>query len=789
MIGRSLLRKEDHRLLTGQGRFGDDFNIAGQAYAVMLRSPHPHALIRHIDAAKARAMPGILGIFTGADCARDGLKPIPHSPVPSTKYDMKLTAPSGGGIVVDRHVLLPVDKVRHAGEAIAMVVAETKERALDAAEAVIVDYEALPFAADAASALQPGAIALWDAVSDNLIVDTVFGDQATTDRAFAAAAHVVSMEFHVGRISPAPLEPRAGLAEFDPSTRQYTLHLCTGGPGVVRQKRDFATVLGIALQQLRLVALDTGGSFGAKNRPYVEFGLILWAARKLGRSVKFTATRSESMLSEYQGRDLVTQVALALRADGKFLALRASNLMNVGAHCVSLSPLAKGAGLITGSYDIPAASLRARAAYSNTTPNNVMRSSGRPEVCFALERLIDIAACELGINAIELRRRNLVRADAMPYTNAVGSIYDSGDYAGNMDRILALSDWAGFTARRREAEARGMLLGIGFANYVESSTGSPVERAEIVVTPTRRIELTAGMQPSGQSHETSLAQIAADLLGVPVDAIDVFLGDTDRVSEGGGSHSGRSMRHAATVIALAAAELIDKAKSLAAVIFNTAPDQVSFTDGRFGAPDADRTYDLLDLAEEAARHSLSGTLTAAKTNEMHEPVFPNGAAVCEVEIDPETGATRVTRYAAVDDVGRCINPMTVDGQTHGCIAHGVGQALSEQIYIDCTSGQNLTGSFLDYGMPLADTLPSFRTEIVENLSPTNPLGIKSGSEGATTAAPAAVINAVIDALAAIGVRDIKMPATPFAVWRAIQDARATPRHGPTGGNVSRAWHL
>jgi carbon-monoxide dehydrogenase large subunit len=774
-IGRSLLRKEDHRLLTGKGRFGDDFSVAGQAHAVMLRAPHPHARILRIDAANARTMPGVLGIFTGADCVRDGLKPIPHSPVPSTKYDMKLTAPGGGKAVVDRHVLLPVDKVRHAGEPVAMVVAETKAQALDAAEAITVDYERLPFATDAESALQPGAPTLWDEVRDNLIVDTRFGDQAATERAFAVANHVVKMEFHVGRISPAPLEPRAGLAEFDPGTGQYTLHFCTGGPGVVRQRRDFAAVLGIAPQQLRLVALDTGGSFGAKNRPYVEFGLILWAARKLGRPVKFTATRSESMLSEYQGRDLMSKVELALRADGKFLALRASNLMNVGAHCVSLSPLAKGAGLITGSYNIPAASLRARAAYSNTTPNNVMRSSGRPEVCFALERLIDTAARELAIDAIELRRMNLVRATAMPYTNAVGSIYDSGDYAANMDRILLLSDWAGFAARRRDAAARGNLLGIGFSNYVESSTGSPLERAEIIVTPQRRIELTAGMQPSGQSHETSLAQLAADLLGVPAEAIDVILGDTSRVTEGGGSHSGRSMRHAATVIALAATELIDKAKHLAAIVFNTAPDQVSFTDGCFSAPNADRTYDLLDLAEEASRHSLPEALRAAKTNEMHEPVFPNGAAVCEVEIDPETGAVRVTRYTAVDDVGRCINPMTVDGQTHGCIAHGVGEALSEQIYIDQASGQNLTGSFLDYGMPLADTLPSFTTAIVEILSPTNPLGIKSGSEGATTAAPAAVINAVIDALAAIGVRDIKIPATPFTVWRAIQGARAKPR--------------
>ena len=778
-IGRKVLRKEDRRLLTGAGRFGDDFALAGQAYAVMLRSPYPHAHIRAIDTAKARAMPGVLGVFTGADCAADGLKPIPHSPVPSTQYDMKLTAPGGGKVAIDPHHLLPVDRARHVGEAVAMVVGETRDKALDAADEIIVDYEELRFAIDAERALADGAPTIWDHVPGNLLVDTHFGDEAATARAFAGADHIVKMDFHVGRISPAPLEPRAGLAHYDPASGRYTLYFCTGGPGVVRQKRDFAALLGIAPENLRLVALDTGGSFGAKNRPYVEFGLILWASKKLGRPIKYTATRAESMLSEYQGRDLVTKVELALRADGKFLAMRASNLMNVGTHCVSLSPLAKGAGLITGSYDIPVASLRARAAFSNTTPNNVLRSSGRPEVCFALERLIDTAAREMGIDAIELRRRNLIAPRAMPYTNAVGSIYDSGDYAGNMDVALRLGDWKGFAARRDDAAGRGKLLGIGFANYVESSTGSPKERAEIAVTPQGRIKLVAGMQPSGQGHETSLAQIAADLLAVPVDAIDVILGDTDQVSEGGGSHSGRSMRHAATVIAMTATDLIEKAKKLAAIIFNTTADQVNFSDGRFGAPRTDRSYDLLELAAEAARHvapvEVETALAAARTNEMHQPVFPNGSAVCEVELDPETGVTKITRYASVDDVGRCINPMTVDGQTHGCIAHGVGEAMSEQIFIDPASGQPLTGSFMDYGMPLADTLPSFKTAIVEILSPTNPLGVKSASEGATTAAPAAVINAIVNALAPLGVRDIKMPATPLAVWRAIEDAKAKGR--------------
>jgi carbon-monoxide dehydrogenase large subunit len=770
-IGRDIRRKEDQRLLTGKGRFGDDIALPGQAHAAMLRSPYPHARIRTIDTARAAAMPGVLGVYTGADCIADGLKPIPHSPVPSTKYDVKLTAPLGGKVTIDPHRLLPTDKVRHVGEAVAMVVAETKDQALDAIDAIDVAYEELPFVVDAERALAAGAPAIWDDVADNRLVETWFGDRAATERAFAAADRVVAMDFHIVRVSPLPLEPRAGIAAFDSATGRYTLHYCAGGPGTVRHKRDFATVLGIAPERLRLVSQDSGGSFGAKNRPYVEFGLILWAARKLGRPIKYAATRAESMLSEYQGRDLLTKVELALRADGKFLALRADNLMNVGAHCVSLSPLAKGIGVVTGAYDIPVVSARARAAYTNTTPNNVMRSSGRPEVCFALERLIDTAAREMGIDAIELRRRNLVGAQKMPYTNAVGSTYDSGNYADNMDRALRLADWAGFAARRREAESRGKLLGIGFANYVESSTGAPIERAEIAISPDRRVRLVAGMQPSGQGHETSLAQIAAALLFVPVDSIDVVLGDTAFVSEGGGSHSGRSMRHAGTAITLAAAQLVTTSTHFAAVIFNTSDDQVSFVDGRFRAPHVERSYDLLDLAAEAARHSLS-PLAAAVTNEMHEPVFPNGAAVCEVEIDPEAGAVRITRYTAIDDVGRCINPMTVDGQTHGSIAHGVGEALAEQIFVDETSGQLLTGSFMDYAMPRADMLPSFSTAIVENLSPTNPLGLKSASEGATTAAPAAVINAIIDALSPFGVRDIKMPATPFAIWQAIATAKA-----------------
>ena len=727
-IGQPLRRKEDLRLITGAGRFSDDFSLDGQVYAAMVRSPHPHARIAAIDTARARALPGVLGVFTGADLRSDGLKPIPHDPLPKTRTDLKLTGPGGGPVFIGPHALLPADKARHVGEAVAMVVAQTQAQALDAAEAVAVEYEELPWGADAVAALASGAPALWDEAPGNVLVDTAFGDEAATARAFADADHVVSFEAHIGRVTAVTIEPRAALAHYDPAADRYTLY--AGSGGAVRQKRELAGVLGIAPAQLRVISQDVGGNFGARNRAYVEFGLVLWAARKLGRPVKYTATRSEAFLSDYQGRDLVTKVELALRADGRFLALRASNISNVGAYCVSLSPLGKGSALVTGSYAIPAATLRSRAVFTNTMPTNAYRSSGRPEVTYAVERVIDRAADELGFDRVALRRRNLVRPNAMPYTNAVGAPYDSGTYAANMDLAMRIADWKGFAARRREAKRRGRLLGLGLANYVESSIGAPNERAEITVTPAGRVTVVIGTQASGQGHETSFAQVMADLLAVPVERIDIVAGDTDVVMVGGGSHSGRSMRHAATVFAKATVELIAKGKSIAAALLDTPADAVTFMDGRFGSPSSNRTFDFLELAQEAALHDL-GALAAAADNEMHDPVFPNGCAVCEVEVDPETGWVDLKRYAAVDDVGRCINPMIVHGQTHGGIAQGVGEALWEQCFIDA-SGQPLCGSLMDYGMPRADNLPSFTTEIVEVLSPTNPLGIKAGGEGGTT---------------------------------------------------------
>jgi aerobic carbon-monoxide dehydrogenase large subunit len=637
----------------------------------------------------------------------------------------------------------------------------------------------LPFVLHSEDAMQPGAAVLWDEVPDNITVETFFGNVEATEQAFARAAHVVTKKFHIGRVTGVPLEPRAALGVYDAATGHYTLY--AGSGGVVRQKNELIHVVGVPPEKLRVLAYDVGGNFGTRNRTFVEFGLVLWAAKKLGRPVKFTATRSESFLSDYQGRDLVTTVELAIDDKHRFIGMRATNISNVGARCVSLSPLSKGSGLIPGSYAIPATTLRAVAVFTNTMPTNAYRSSGRPEVTFAIERLVDEAAVQLGVDRIALRRKNLVKPKAMPYRNAIGMLYDSGRYEENMDWAMDIADWKGFVARRREAKKRGKLLGRGLANYVESSIGAPREQARIKVQPQdqsrpARVDVVIGTQSSGQGHETSFAQVVSDLLHVPAESVRLISGDTDVVKVGGGSHSGRSMRHAATVFSKAAVDLIARGKQIAAVVMGVGPESVSFTDGRFVSRDTNRTFDFLELSDEAAKHKLPEALkdgiAVVTDNEMHDPVFPNGTAICEVEVDPDTGAIAITRYASIDDVGRCINPLIVHGQTHGAIAQGVGQAMWEQVYLEPDSGQPLTGSFMDYGMPRADTLPSLRTEIAEVLSPTNPLGIKAGGEGGTTAAPAVVVSAILDALGEFGVRDMPMPATPYTVWTAIQQAKA-----------------
>ena len=685
-IGQPLRRKEDVRLLTGKGLFSDDFCMEGQVYAVMVRSPHPHAPDRpHVNAVPARSMPGVLGVFSGADCLADGLGPIPHSPVPSTRYDMKLTAPGGGKIFIGPHLLLPVDKARHVGEAVAMVVAETAGAGArcggsrgDRIRSASLDYQLRSSVHGRCSGhLGRGARQRPRETRCSVM-------QSATDRAFAACRPCRQDGFPHRPRDRSPDGAASGAGALRHAERKDT----RSTPGAAAPSaRSRSSPRRSGLLRIDCASFPTMSAATSDREIAPMSNSVSCCGRRAswaGRS-KYTATRSEAFLSDYQGRDLLTKVELALRSDGRFLAMRALNVSNVGARCVSLSPLGKGAGLITGSYDIPAASLHACALFTNTMPTNAYRSSGRPEVTFALERLIDIAAADLGFDRIKLRRINLIRPVAMPYTNAVGMTYDSGEYEANMDLAMRIADWDGFEARRRNAAGRGRLLGRGLANYVESSIGAPKERTDITVTADF-VTVVIGTQPSGQGHETSFAQVVSDLLGLAVENINIFTGDTDIVSVGGGSHSGRSLRHAATVMSKAAEELIARARVIAARLLDLTPDQIEFADGRFGARSTNRSFSLLELARELARSTLpdelKSSLRVTADNEMHDPVFPNGCAVCECEVDAETGGVELTRYAAVDDVGRCINPMIVHGQTHGGIAQGVGQALWEQCCLD-----------------------------------------------------------------------------------------------------------
>ncbi|MFL2668294.1 MAG: xanthine dehydrogenase family protein molybdopterin-binding subunit [Alphaproteobacteria bacterium] len=772
-IGQPLRRKEDHRLLTGNGRFSDDHSLPDQCWAVMVRCPYAHAVIKGVDKSKAISMPGVLGVFTGVDCEADGLGPIQHSPFPSTQFDMKLHGPGckvGDDSFAGINTVLPTDKGRYVGEGIAMVVAETKEQAAEAAEVVEIDYEILPPVTQTRAAAAGDAPNLYDEIPDNVFVETFFGDEAATKEAFAKADHVIKMSFDIPRVTGVPMEPRSALGVYDPNEEKYTVY--AGSGGTVRQKREIASILGVENNQVRVYALDVGGNFGTRNRLFVEFPLVAWASRKVGRPVKLTVDRSEAFVSDYQGRDLIVDMELALDADGTFQALRSSNISNVGAKCVSLSPLSKGSGIITGSYRIPLAHLRSRATFSNTPPTNAYRSSGRPEIIYCIECMVEKTARTLGFDPIELRRKNLITAEEMPYRNAVGMHYDSGEYEKSLDMVMGLNDWDEFEARKAEARSRGKILGRGVAHYVESSIGTPVEQAELHVRVEKgQLDLVIGTQPSGQGHETSFAQVASEFLGLPVEQVNVIVGDTDVVKVGGGSHSGRSMRMAGTVIIKASEAIIEKGRRIAELVFEASLEDIVFKDGVFAVTGTDRRLNLLELGAEAAKIELPKDLTdglsVIEDNEMHTPVFPNGCHICEIEIDIDTGAPQIVRYAAVDDVGRAINPLIVDGQTHGGIVQGVGQAMWEECVFD-GDGQPLCGSFMDYGMPRADHFPNFDTALNEVPSPTNPLGVKAGGEGGTTPAPAVITNAVINALQDYDVEHIKMPLTPLKIWRVMQ---------------------
>jgi carbon-monoxide dehydrogenase large subunit len=772
-IGQTVRRKEDARLVTGRGNYSDDVNLPGQAYGAAVRSPHAHARIRSIDVAAARAMPGVLAVLTGQDALADGLTRIPHLAAAGTPPDIVLHNRDGSPVPVAPHFVLATDRVRHVGAAVAFVIAETIAQAKDAAEMVVVDYQPLPAVIDATAAVAKDAPRLYDDLP-NIMIDAEVGDAKATDAAFARAAHITRLDTWVNRVTGVPMEPRAAVGVYDPATERYTLY--AGSGGIVRQKKEIAAILSVPFESVRVVAHEIGGNFGTRNSFFPEFALVVWGSRRVGRPVKWTAERHEAFVTDYMGRDLTVSAELALDADGRFLALRTNNLSNVGAHSGSYVPLVKGVGLATSGYRIPVSHIRARAVLSTTMCTTPYRSAGRPEVIYVIERLIDKAAQEHGFDRVALRKRNLIPPSEFPYKNPQGITYDNGTYRVVMDRAMALGDWAGFKRRRAEARKRKRLRGIGLCCYLETTGGYPRERADITVHPQGRVDVVVGTLSSGQSHETTFAQCVAEWLGVPFDDVYVDESDTDIVKEGGGSHSARSMRLAGIVMGNASDLIVEKGKKIAAHMLETAEDDIAFAGGRFTVKGTDRSVGIFDVAAAATDskdlpEDLRGPLAATADETIKQLGFPYGAHVCEVEIDPQTGNLDLVRYTAVDDVGRAINPMVVDGQTHGGAAQGIGQALWECCSYDA-HGQLLSASFMDYAMPRADLLPSFTTDISEVLTPTNRLGVRGAGEGGTTGALGAVVNAVVDALAEFGVTHIEMPVTPERIWRAIHSAKA-----------------
>jgi len=773
-IGRSLPRFEDLRFVAGKGRYTDDFRLPNQAYAAFLRSPFPAANILSVDVDAARGMPGVFDIITAADYRAEGGLAIRHLADPLDATDIKIRAFSGfpGAISRDVHQWpLAEAAVRYVGEPVVMVVAETLAQAMDACEAVLVDYEETAFVIDALAALEPGAPTVEPGIEGNLAVDASFGDRLATDAAMAKAAYVIEGAFPNQRMANAQMEPRAIIADYDAETGIH--RMIAGSQGAVRQRDTLAWALGVERDRVEMTCPDVGGGFGPRTNLAAEQPLLAIAARRLGRPVRWTATRSEAFLTDYQARDLRFDARLGLDGEGRILAYDARVTGNVGAYTVSFVPMANSYRIMTTVYHVPALAVRVRGAMTHTVPTVPFRGAGRPEAHYAIERLLDMAARRIGIDRVDIRRRNLVSKDQLPYRTPTNLTYDSGDFAWNMDRVLEKADWAGFETRRAEAKARGRLAGIGLANYIESPVGSPFESIEVTVEPQdERIEIKAGTQSTGQGHETSYAQVLADMLGVTPEQVLLVTGDTRIIAEGGGTHSDRSMRYIGELATETTATLHARARAILAHHLDCPAETVDFVEGRFAQRGSNTSFSIFDVARLAEGpdlpDDLRGPMTAKAKIGRRIPAHPTGAAVCELEIDPKLGEVTITRYTTVDDVGQPINPLIVDGQTHGGIFQGVGQAFSEQIASDSDSGQIVTGSFMDYGVLRADRLPSYDVELVEDPTGGNALRVKGGGESGITPALATCINAVVDALAETGIDHIDMPATPERIWAALR---------------------
>jgi len=761
--GQAVLRVEDAALLAGRGQFTDDVAAPGQTYLAFLRSPYAHARIASIDVSAARSAPGVLAVFTGAELALAGVKPIPSA----TGFQRA----DGKPVATPPHRALAHEFVRFVGEPVVAVVADSRNAARDAAETVAVDYQEIASVVDMVKATAPGAPALCPEAPDNVAAEMRHGDAAAAAQAFARAAHTVTLEIVNQRLAPSPLEPRSVLAECDPSTGRLTVRMSSQMPAGVLQSLCDA-IPGLTKEQVRVRVGDVGGGFGMKTGIYPEDIAIAYAARALKRPVRWQAERSEEFLAAFHGRDVVSQAEMALDADGKVLALRVRSLANVGAYATFAGvaiQLLIGPWVSTSIYDIRTIDLRFSAVLTNTTPTSAYRGAGRPEAIYITERLFDAAAREMKLDPSELRRRNMIRPEQMPYTNAMGQVYDSGRFEQILDRGLVLADWNGYAARREATRHRGKLRGRGIATFLEWTGGTVLdERVAINVTAAGTIEIHSATQAMGQGIVTSYLQLAVDVFGVPMERIRVLQGDTD-LAQGFGSAGSRSLFTGGSAVHVASERTVAHAKQLAAEALEAPAADMEYRDGRFRVAGTDLSIDLFELAgrQPQARILIDSTTTAAG------PTWPNGCHVCEVEIDPVTGATEIVAYASVNDIGRVVNPIIVRGQVEGGAVQGIGQALYEHVVYDRESGQLLAGSFMDYALPRADVTNGFKTEFDTSIPClTNALGVKGVGELGTIGATPAVVNAVIDALDQAGLgreaERIQMPLTAERVWRALQ---------------------
>ena len=767
-IGQAITRFEDARLLRGRGRYHEDVHLPGEAHMVVVRSTHAHAALGGIDARAARALPGVRAVFTAADVGDD---------LGTMKMTLKRTRPDGSPMFAPAHRGLARERARYVGDPIALVIADTRAQAEDAAERVRVDYAPLPSVTSIAEAVAPGAPAVWDECPDNVSNVYEVGDRTGTDAALARAPRVIRRRYVISRVHAQYMEPRGALGTWDPLDERYTLYADVQYPHRVRSALA-TNILRVPEHKIRVVAGDVGGGFGTKGWQYPEHRLVLWAARKLGRPVKWVCERREAIAADEHARDNVTDAELALDADGRFMALRVRTLAGVGAYVSSdrnLLATFSNVATLVGVYTIPVAHVRVTSVLANTNPTAPYRGAGRPEATYVIERLIDDAARELGLDAVELRRRNVIPAAQLPYKTALGVTYDSGDFATGMERALKLADVAGFPARREAAAARGRLRGLAVVNAIERAAGPQPEFAEIRFAPSGSATIYMGTKNQGQGHETTFKQILHERLGLDPATVRFVDGDTDQVAFGMGSMGSRSTVIGGTALWTAADKVIAKGRKIAAKLLEAAEADVMFAEGTFKVVGTDRAVALADVARAAFQPAQlpSGVEPGLYETGTFSPpgdTWPNGCHVCEVEVDRETGMVEVVRYAVVDDVGTVINPLTLKGQIHGGVAQGIGQALMEEVVYEPGSGQLLTASFMEYAVPRAMDVCDFAVE--SNPVPTklNPLGAKGAGEAGTVGALPAAVNAVMDALAPLGVRELDMPASPARVWAAMQRA-------------------